>query len=508
MLELPKPSYLPSSGRQSGFLTMTMILIGIGVASLIVILLASGLVSNPIQETYMVPWIGLVLVVILAPIIYLSFKGQFDLFNPIVFAAWSYFLPSFVLGSLFLATHLSWPFFIHLIPDLEYYLPLSLVYVALGFAGLTLGFFLPPGRQFGVYLAKKLPVWDWQPSELLLPGVILLGIGLFLSLISLALGVIGYQQVDAIEEYNGLVYFLSLVGNFASFILWFALFKTKKWNAYYWIVLGLLLIMVPIRVSVAGNRGSLLQLLIGVSMAYWFSGRRVKLQHGLIFGCLMSVALIIGMAYGTTFRNLKGSESRADFFDYFATSQRTIDKMADEGIAKNLETAGYAIGERFDTTSSLAVVVANHENLEGYEEGYHLSNNVVNSLLTAFIPRFIWNDKPMVSDARAYSQLYFDFGENSFAITLMGDLLRNFGPFGVPIGMILLGILLRIFYAALVEGQVVTAWRAGVFFMLMNSISYEGFFDSVLPSIVRFGIVAILSVLVIKFFSGWRVRIV
>jgi hypothetical protein len=486
---------------------MTLILVGVVAVCLVTILFASGAIANPVQETYMLPWIGLVAVVVFAPIAYFMIKGEIDLFNPIVFAGWSYFLPSFVAGSLSLAMHISWPTFIHLIPDLEYYLPLTLVYVALGFAAMTLGFFLPPGRQFGRYLESRLPTWDWQPKELLLPGMILSGTGLILSLILLALGVIGYQQVAAVEEYNGLVYFLSLAGNFGSFILWFALFKTRRWTVYSGMVLLLLLILIPVRMSMAGSRGILVQLLFGIGMAFWFSGRRIKPKHGIIFASLMTGALVVGMAYGTTFRNLKGTEARADIFDYFEMSQQTVDKMANDGVAKNLETATTAIGERFDTTSSLAVVVANYERLQPYEEGYHLSNNILNSFLTGFIPRFIWNDKPVSSDARSYSQLYFDYGDNSFAITLMGDLLRNFGPIGVPIGMMVLGVFLRVVYAALIEGQNVLAWRAGMFFMLMGSISYEGFYDSILPSIIRFGIIGILCVLVVKFFSGWRVRI-
>jgi hypothetical protein len=485
---------------------MTLVLMGIIVTSIVVILFASGAISNPVKEGYMLPWIGLVALVVAAPIVYLGIKGQFDLFNPIVFAAWSFFFPGFVVGSLFLATGLSWPFFMHLIPDLQYYLPLALVYVALGFGGMALGFFIPPAQKFGKYLSTRLPAWDWEPREMLLPGVLLLAVGFFLSLVSLALGVIGYQRVDTIGDYDGLVYFLSLVSNFASFVLWFSLFKSRRWNAYYWIVLGILLLLIPVKVSVAGNRGSLLQLFIGMGMAYWLSGRRIKLKHGIIFGSILTVALVVGMAYGTTFRSLKGGEGRAGFSDYFSTSLATVDKLTTDDVGKSLETAGYAIGERFDSTSSLAVVVANHEKLAPYEEGYHLSNNVLNSLLSAFIPRFVWTDKPLTSDARAYSELYFNYGDNSFAITLMGDLLRNFGPVGVPLGMLILGLVMRIFYSALIEGQNITAWRAATYYMFLNSIAFEGFYDSILPSIVRFVIIAILGTLVIKFFCGRRVR--
>ena len=76
-----------------------------------------------------------------------------------------------------------------------------------------------------------------------------------------------------------------------------------------------------------------------------------------------------------------------------------------------------------------------------------LKNNIINDLLTSLIPRFVWADKPNTSDPRAYSDLYFDYGENSFAITPFGDLLRNFGVIGIPLGMLIIGIYLRIIYS-------------------------------------------------------------
>ena len=81
------------------------------------------------------------------------------------------------------------------------------------------------------------------------------------------------------------------------------------------------------------------------------------------------------------------------------------------------------------------MVVANYEQLAPYEASYGLENNILNDLYTSFIPRFIWNEKPPTSDARAYSDLYFNFGENSFAISPFGDLIRNFGPIGIPLGI-------------------------------------------------------------------------
>jgi hypothetical protein len=87
-------------------------------------------------------------------------------------------------------------------------------------------------------------------------------------------------------------------------------------------------------------------------------------------------------------------------------------------------------------------------------------------------------------------------------MTPMGDLLRNFGPWGVPIGMIILGFLIRIIYAALREDREFSYWRAAVFFMLLTGISYEGSYGVIVPYLFKVGVTALLGVVIIRFFAG------
>jgi len=455
-------------------------------------------INLSVGNLYLWPWILLILVVVSIPPLYLILRRRFDLFHPLVFATWSYFFPAFVLGSIFLATGISEPSFLHLIPDQHYYFPLTFFYIALGYAGLTAGYALPWGKGVGVFLRGRVPNWDWRTPDLLLPCALLLIVGQLFSVVALAAGALGYQHAETVETFNATLIGMASLVSIASFLLWFAIFRAGRLNLHYRIIVLLLIVSIPSTVIISGSRGGLLHSLIPIAMAYWLSGRRIKLRHGIVFGMLLTLALLVGMVYGSTFRFVKGNEDRVDINSYLDTAAQTFTVIGDRSLGENLSFGFAQISERFETASSLAVVVANYEKLNYVEGDYGLADNIWTYTWTAFIPRFVWPDKPIISDARSYSALYFDYGESSFAMTPMGDLLRNFGPVGIPLGMALLGFVLRILYSALVEGQEVSPWRAVAYYLLLTSVSYESFYGTILPELIRNSVVLMLGGLLIN----------
>lgn len=493
-----RQSYLPEDNRRMGLLVPILgLLLVVLVAAFAIAYFSDGL-SNPFTELYLIPWIGLAAVVILAPSVYLAFKKKFDLFHPLVFAAWSYFLPAFVVGGLLLASGLSQPYYLAFIPEWEFYLPLTLVYVALGFAGLTFGFVMPVGRRLGEFFSRKLPLWDWKPNDILAPGVLLLGLGVFFNLTAFAAGLIGYQRSRLLDTFDATLSFFTYFVAVASFMLWYAIFRTPKLTLQFKLVAILLVVLIPYSTLLAGSRGGLIHNLLPIAVAFWLSGRRIKLHHGLIFGGVLTVAVLAGMVFGTTFRSVKGAEEKVDLDTYLNQSSQAFTIISNRGVTQNFTFAVQNLAERMETLSSLGVVVGNYETLENYASDYGLAGNIWTYTWTAFIPRVIWNDKPIIADARAYSELYFDFGENSFAITPIGDLLRNFGPLGVPIGMAILGFALRIMYTALVESGINSVWRSATYYLLLVNVSYEGFYGILLPSMLRLMLILLLCGFVIN----------
>jgi hypothetical protein len=268
------------------------------------------------------------------------------------------------------------------------------------------------------------------------------------------------------------------------------------------VIIGILIGTSLTKSAFQGNRGSLVQLLIMITFAFVFSGRKLTTRHYIIGSVLVVFALVGGMIYGTTFRSVKQTQEQIGMEEYAGMVGTAFDKLADQDIGTTLVDGMGALAERLDSVSAVAVVVSNYEALAPYEEVWGINDNIYVDTVTFFVPRVIWPDKPVSIEPRKYADLYFNFSENSFTMTPMADLLRNFGPIGVPLGMILLGFLIRLIYAALVEDQDFSYWRSTLFYMLLTSISYEGTYGLILPLLVKIGLTAILGIIIVRLAYG------
>lgn len=496
------------SDRRMNLLVPIMILWG----AIIILLTGWFLFGEDYQgssnDYYLIPWSLGTGAVLLLPSAYLFYKKKFDPFHPLVFAVWSYLLPAFAVGGIFLSLEWSNPYFLSFIEDQRYNLPLSLVYVAIGYLGLTLGYFLPIGKFLSQKAENFLPKWQWDIKKVWAPGIMLVLAGIGINILGFVQGLLGFQRATEINIFDGLLIFLVILLVEGNILLWLAIFQTKKKTGIFWIVLTFLILLIPLRMALLGSRSSLLLSIIPIIMTFQYSGRKLKLVHSIICGIALFLALFIGIIYGTTFRSLKGSEARIDAGDYFGQIVATIDYLSTKDTSQILSQNMMALTERIDNLSSLAVVVSNYEKLAPYEASYNLENNIVNDMYTSFIPRFVWVDKPPTSDARAYSDLYFNYSENSFAISPFGDLLRNFGPYGIPLGMLVLGIYLRFIYSTLIDTPNPALWKKVAYFPLLTVISYEGFYATIFPSMIRTVFVLVISLffvnLVLKLFRNTR----
>jgi hypothetical protein len=501
-MALPQTLVRYPDRQRRGILYAILTLWGLVAVSLVTIAISEYGFGDASSKYYLLPWCIATGAVIAAPSLYLFYSGGFHPFHPLVFPAWSYFFPGFFIGGLVVAAGLSQPYFLTYVQNEPFNLPLTFVYIMLGFGGLTVGFCIPYGKRFGLWIGNWLPRWEIPTSKIASPGLILLGLGLANTIAAFALGILGFQKVAEAGIFDGIIYLLSLFLLEASFLLWLYIFRSPKIGFSQFVIILVLLATALTKSAFQGNRGSLIQLFILVAFAYSFSGRKLAGKQYALGGVFVTLALVLGMIYGTTFRSIKQSQEQMSLDQYATIVSSTFDKLEDQDPLTILGNGLGALTERLDNVSPLAVVVSNYEALAPYEEAWGINNNIYVDTVTFFIPRVIWPEKPVSIEPSKYADLYFNFSENSFTITPMGDLLRNFGPIGVPIGMIILGIIIRIMYSSLIEGQGFSYWRITLFYMLFSNISFEGTYSLIIPILITVGIVAFLGLLIVRFFAG------
>ncbi|MBK8811514.1 MAG: oligosaccharide repeat unit polymerase [Acidobacteria bacterium] len=490
-----------SGGRRGGLFVPVAGLWGLALVAGLAFFVFDGGFGAALGDFYLVPWALGAGAIVLAPAAYYYYRGEFDLFHPLVFGVWSYIFPAFVVGAFIITFNMTNNYVMLFVTDPEYTLPLSLVYVSIGFIGVVAGFYLPVGQFAADRLSRFSPKGDWDLDKVWFPGVVLTLSGLAISILGILQGVLGFQRVDQVGAFDSVVVFLTYIFNVGYVLLWLAIFQTRKRNGLFYLIIAFLVMMIPLRMALQGGRSSLMLSVISIAVAFWYSGRRLKWQHTSVFGAILVVSIFIGIIYGTTFRRIKGSEERINAGDYVGQIAETFDYISRADTSMILSEGFSSMAERIENLSSLGVVVANYEKLEPYEESYGLKNNIVNDLLTSFVPRIVWADKPNTSDPRAYSELYFDYGDNSFAITPFGDLLRNFGVIGIPLGMMIIGVYYRLIYSYLIATPESRIWKKVAYYPLLAAVSFESFYATFFPIVLRVFFVVVVSVVFTSFFA-------
>jgi hypothetical protein len=224
--------------------------------------------------------------------------------------------------------------------------------------------------------------------------------------------------------------------------------------------------------------------------SFLYSGRKIIFKHYVGFGFALAVMLMAGMIYGTTFRSVRETQQIVSFDEYAATVPQTFGRILEQDPVRVFAEGLATLATRVELVSSVAVVVSNYEMLAPYEEELGIANNIMVETFTFFIPRIIWSDKPVSIEPAKYAELYFNYSENSFSMTPIGDLIRNFGPVGIPIGMILLGGFLRVIHISLLGKQQFSYWRISLYFLLITAVSYDGTFGGILPTLFKTATVA------------------
>lgn len=416
--------------------------------------------------------------------------------EPLVLAGWLFWLPMFCVGGVSLALGWTQPYFLDLLADPSSALAAAQLWALVGFASFAAGTRLPGLGRAGRAVSARLPRGDWAPGAVRGPAAVLVVAGLAVSAYALATDALGYaattrQQLSPIPAY---LQTIALVG---TGLLWFDLIRSP--GASRWRRIGTTVglgVAALVGAGLAESRATLATwvlaiLLIAVLAEIALSARLAAAVLG-----VATVALVLGVLVGSTYRELRaegGATASVPAAGQAASRSgdlgRAFERIGQRGTGNVAYLRDRSV-QRLEAPGALAVVVARQQELDGTDTAAG-APRVLESMVGSFIPRAVWSNKPASTDPGAISRLYFEFEANAFAITPMGDLLRDLGPLAVPIGMVVMGAVLRLLHASLLDASGATAGRVVAFVVLIvrAPMWWEGFYPTFLADLVRAGLV-------------------
>lgn len=419
---------------------------------------------------------------------------RFDVVHPLFYAAWSFFLPEFVVATfLILEGHLhsltSW-----VLEDPGAARNAALKMAIVGSLGLSAGYVLPFGRRLAAGL-PCLKMLDGAKAASRPAALLLLVLGALGSIGAFRSGLFGYQFNAEIPVFGAMLAFLSQLTLVGEGIVWFSFFRQPRgWRLLAFVAFGLVLTTS----AASASRGALFSALALILACYLYAQERFRFRQLWKWATVLIVGLWVGVVFGTSFRWIKIEElGRAEAMNaeqVAAIARQSASEIGTKTVSESMKFGWDRIVERLDGLTSLAVIVGNSGALKRDERALGIDHNIRRDFVNSLVPRFLWPEKPTVGIAEQIGGLYYGTEHTSPAVTYMGDLYRNFGWAGVFPGMFLIGLVLRTLYAWLIEGHVLTGARVGIFFITNAAVGYEGLYSTYFPSLIRAVVVGLAGV--------------
>jgi len=406
-------------------------------------------------------------------------RGTIDIFHPIIFYCAFFVFPMIIIKGLALTFGIK-PRFLWLIPDSYKYLDLALIFTFIGTICLILGFYFTFARN----VAKRLPLprllsihlrLRWQ--TLFITYVIGLAFVLYLG----KLGIFG----ASLAEFKRSFTWINWVQQFSKwhlmslFLLVFYMVCLKK--PIWLIVTGLAFATSIILAILSGNRSGLLWIILLCMAAFLYAKYpRIKLGKLALWLVGLFIVILLGIILISPYRTLRQAEVAYDTLsltEIKSLMQESTENLLSWKIIDIFDYTKDRLFERLCVIELLAVTLAhaNDEGVKASEQSVGIDNNIMKNLIYGFVPRAIWPDKPIVSDFGLwFSRIYLGTPYRTWnSPSIFGDLYRNFGFLGIPLGMFLLGILLRIIYEKLIVEGNGNALAILAYYFLLTGVNYE-----------------------------------
>jgi hypothetical protein len=211
-------------------------------------------------------------------------------------------------------------------------------------------------------------------------------------------------------------------------------------------ILGLLILEFLFVVTRASRQNIVLLLLILLMTRHYFK-RRIPASR-LIFSALLFAVFLFPLTeqWRKVYWKSAQPETPGAATSYLIAFQRLREA---ETAGEYLQTAVTVFSNRLHGMDSLMVCLYKTPAVIPFYRGETLRN----TLIGAFIPRFLWLEKPIVIFSDIFAKPYWGLPpgvKTAIAVSQIGELYINYGLTGILAGMFLLGALYRLLYAYLV----------------------------------------------------------
>lgn len=501
-----KQTLVPAKRSKSGslLLAFSLLLVVFGLLAVLVV---------GVPET--VDWVALALVGVNVMIwglpVWLELRKESpDFFHPLVYAAVYFALPMIVVKGVFLAFG-GYSYWLGIINDAPSFVQLALVYTAVGWFAVLCGFYLPLSGGIG----RRLPLPGLIAGErrmLLVPVLVAFGFGVGFNLILLREGAFG----SALSEFTGNLNLVSVMRPMSAwmtmsfFLLVFGAVRYPRKKEWLVAALGAGVITIGLTFF-AGSRAALFIAVISVAMAgFYASYPHVNWRRFATLIVLAGLVLLFGVSVFTQFRDLRsgafGTES-VSVEDTLSLTGSALQQSAGQSLGQQLGFVSATLIERFAAMDTLGVTLARSDSLKSAERAAGIDNNISRELMASFVPRVFWTDKPLVGEFGLwFTRIYLDLPESisSNGPTMFGDLYRNFGLLGVPIGMFILGVYLRIVYGSLIQRDIRSPLAPLLYVSLYGALNWEGTYTPFIASGMRVVFALVTMTALIYILGGWQ----
>jgi len=407
-------------------------------------------------------------------------RKKLDLFAPIHVFGGLYFI-YFGLGSIWTVQD---PGRVAYDLHLAAFVPEATLYCVIGYMALLVGYYLPWSRR---PMAAKGELWPRGVAIAMVTG----GLG-FTGYLAIALWTratwVG-RTLPGIVGSLGQLYPLFLMAWALAWLLFFAKKDSPRMRA---ILFGLLIPGTGLIIFLTVSMKALLMVLLGIpAVARWYVSKRVP------WLALISLFVILVFIVFPLYNTFRWQDASLDQGERLERTYRSVQDWTPESYQLfSTDT----VKRRMAMINSVAIVVRDVGRWVPYAKG----ETLFVPLVTYFIPRVVWPDKPVQQQGREFGRRFritnYLSRETHIGATIPGELYWNFDLPGVIVGMTLIGMGMRWIYRRYGESPALDPIRRAIYIAMLVQIAHLG--GSLAPSIV--GMVRALILIEIICWIGRR----